>query len=220
MKQETAGFWHGVREVFSNIFTMPSTMRQVALVQFFTWPGLFLMWFYFTPAVARDVLGAPDTDSPLYAEGVAWGNICFGFYSAVCFAFSFLLPKIADRFSRKYTHMLCLILGALGLLFVGIAPNKYWLLLSMTGVGIAWASILSMPYAMLASTLPQQKLGVYMGIFNFFIVLPEIIATLFFGWIMEHVLDNNRLAAVMVGGGLLCLAALLCLQIRERKAGA
>lgn len=218
MKAETAGFWHGVEEVFSNIFKMPSTMRQVALVQFFTWPGLFLMWFYFTPAVARDVLGAPDTTSPLYSEGVAWGNICFGFYSAICFAFSFLLPKIADRYGRKYTHMICLIMGALGLLFVGIAPNKYWLLLSMTGVGIAWASILSMPYAMLASTLPQDKLGVYMGIFNFFIVLPEIIATLFFGWIMEHVLDNNRLAAVMVGGALLGLAALLCLQIRERKA--
>ncbi len=218
MKKETAGFMHGVEEVFSNIFKMPSTMRQVALVQFFTWPGLFLMWFYFTPAVARDILGAPDTNSPLYSEGVAWGNICFGLYSAVCFAFSFWLPKIADRYGRKYTHMLCLAAGALGLLYVGMAPGKYWLLLSMLGVGIAWASILSMPYAMLASTLPQNKLGVYMGIFNFFIVLPEIIATLFFGWIMDHVLDNNRLAAVMVGGGLLAFASLLCLQIREKKA--
>lgn len=218
MKAETAGFMHGVQEVFANIFKMPSTMRQVALVQFFTWPGLFLMWFYFTPAVARDILGAPDTNSPLYSEGVAWGNICFGFYSAVCFAFSFLLPKIANRYGRRTTHMACLAMGALGLLFVGFAPGKYWLLLSMTGVGIAWASILSMPYAMLASTLPQGKLGVYMGIFNFFIVLPEIIATLFFGWIMNHVLDNNRLTAVMVGGALLGLAALLCLQIREKKA--
>ncbi|TNE63700.1 MAG: MFS transporter [Bacteroidetes bacterium] len=218
MKAETAGFFHGVQEVFSNIFKMPSTMRQVALVNFFTWPGLFLMWFYFTPAVARDILGAPDTSSPLYAEGVVWGNICFGFYSAICFLFSFILPRIANKFSRKYTHMICLIMGALGLLYVGVAPGKYWLLLSMTGVGIAWASILSMPYAMLASTLPQDKLGVYMGIFNFFIVLPEIIATLFFGWIMDNVLDNNRLAAVMVGGGLLAFAALLCLQIREKKA--
>ena len=218
MKTETAGFMNGVKEVFSHIFKMPSTMRQVALVQFFTWPGLFLMWFYFTPAVARDVLGAPDTASPLYAEGVAWGNICFGFYSLVCFLFSFLLPAIANRYGRKYTHLMCLVLGALGLFFVGMAPNKYWLLLSMTGVGIAWASILSMPYAMLASTLPQDKMGVYMGIFNFFIVLPEIMATLFFGWIMEHVLDNNRIAAVMVGGALLGVAALLCLQIRERKA--
>ncbi len=217
-KAETAGFWRGVNEVFSNILHMPKTMRQVALVQFFTWPGLFLMWFYFTPAVARDILGAEDTNSSLYAEGVAWGNICFGFYSAVCFAFSFALPFIADRFSRRYTHMACLAIGAVGLLYVGFAPNKYWLLLSMLGVGIAWASILSMPYAMLASTLPPNKLGVYMGIFNFFIVLPEIIATLFFGPVMEHVLGNNRIAAVMVGGGLLAIAAVLCLQIREQKA--
>ncbi|MBP6811101.1 MAG: MFS transporter [Saprospiraceae bacterium] len=220
MKAETAGILNGFKEVFSNIFKMPPTMRQVALVQFFTWPGLFLMWFYFTTAVARDVLGAPDTDSPLYAEGVAWGNICFGFYSAVCFAFSFVLPEIADRFGRVRTHAICLTLGALGLLFVGFAPDKYWLLLSMTGVGIAWASILSMPYAMLASTLPPHKMGVYMGIFNFFIVLPEIIATLGFGWIMEHWLDNNRISAVMLGGALLGIAALLCLLIREQKAPA
>ncbi len=218
MKAETAGVLHGFQEVFSNIFKMPSTMRQVALVQFFTWPGLFLMWFFFTTAVARDVLGAPDTNSPLYAEGVAWGNICFGFYSAVCFAFSFALPRIADRFGRVRTHAICLTAGALGLLFVGFAPDKYWLLLSMTGVGIAWASILSMPYAMLASTLPPNKMGVYMGIFNFFIVLPEIIATLGFGWVMEHWLHNNRISAVMLGGALLGLAALLCLQIREKKA--
>ena len=217
MKAETAGVLNGFKEVFSNIFKMPLTMRQVALVQFFTWPGLFLMWFFFTTAVARDVLGAPDTNSPLYAEGVAWGNICFGFYSAVCFAFSFVLPGIADRFGRVRTHAICLTMGALGLVFVGFAPDKYWLLLSMTGVGIAWASILSMPYAMLASTLPPNKMGVYMGIFNFFIVLPEIIATLGFGWIMEHWLHNNRISAVMLGGALLGIAALLCLLIRERK---
>jgi maltose/moltooligosaccharide transporter len=218
MKSETAGIGNGFREIFSSIFKMPATMRQIALVQFFTWPGLFLMWFYFTTAVSRNILHAPNTDSPLYAEGVSWGNICFGFYSLVCFGFSFLLPGIANRFGRKYTHALCLLAGALGLLFVGFAPDKYWLLLSMLGVGIAWASILSMPYAMLASSLPQEKLGFYMGVFNFFIVLPEIMATLGFGWVMEHVLDNNRITAVMCGGGLLALASLLCLQIREKKA--
>jgi maltose/moltooligosaccharide transporter len=217
MKAETAGVLNGFKEVFNNIFSMPGTMRQVALVQFFTWPGLFLMWFFFTTAVARDVLGAPDTNSPLYAEGVAWGNICFGFYSAICFAFSFVLPGLADRYGRTRTHAMCLTAGALGLIFVGFAPDKYWLLLSMLGVGIAWASILSMPYAMLASTLPANKMGVYMGIFNFFIVLPEIIATLGFGWIMENVLDNNRISAVMLGGALLGIAALLTLLIREKK---
>jgi maltose/moltooligosaccharide transporter len=218
MKAETAGVWNGFREVFSNITNMPPTMRQIALVQFFTWPGLFLMWFFFTPAVARDIMGAPDTDSPLYSQGVAWGNICFGFYSLVCFGFSFVLPELADRWGRARTHAICLTLGALGLVFVGFAPDKNWLLLSMLGVGIAWASILSMPYAMLASTLPANKLGVFMGIFNFFIVLPEIIATLSFGWVMEHWLDNNRLSAVMLGGALLGIAALLSLLVREKKA--
>jgi maltose/moltooligosaccharide transporter len=217
MKSETAGFLNGFREVFANIFNMPQTMRQVALVQFFTWPGLFLMWFFFTTAVARDIMGAPNTDSPLYAEGVAWGNICFGFYSAVCFAFSFVLPQIADKYGRARTHAMCLVLGALGLLFVGFAPNHYWLLLSMLGVGIAWASILSMPYAMLASSLPPQKLGVFMGIFNFFIVLPEIIATLSFGWVMENWLHNNRISAVMLGGALLGVAALLSLLVKEKR---
>ncbi len=217
MKADTAGIGHGFREIFGNIFKMPKIMRQVALVQFFTWPGLFLMWFFFTTAVCRDVLGATDTNSPEYGDGVAWGNICFGFYSLVCFGFSFFLPKLADRFGRRLTHAICLLAGAVGLLFVGFAPDKYWLLLSMLGVGVAWASILSMPYAMLASSLPQQKLGVYMGIFNFFIVLPEIIATLGFGWIMENVLNNNRLHAVMTGGGLLALAALLCLFIEEKR---
>ncbi len=217
MKAETAGIWNGFREVFANISNMPLTMRQIALVQFFTWPGLFLMWFFFTPAVARDVMGAPDTDSPLYSQGVAWGNICFGFYSLICFGFSFVLPELADRWGRARTHAICLTMGALGLVFVGFAPDKYWLLLSMFGVGIAWASILSMPYAMLASTLPPNKMGVFMGIFNFFIVLPEIIATLSFGWVMEHWLHNNRLSAVMLGGALLGLAALLSLLIREKK---
>lgn len=214
MKAETAGLANGFREVFTNIFKMPGTMRQVALVQFFTWPGLFLMWFYFTTAVSTDVLGATDTSSPLYAEGVAWGNICFGFYSVICFLFSFYLPVLADKIGRARTHAVCLATGAAGLVFVGFAPDKYWLLLSMFCVGVAWASILSMPYAMLASSLPQEKMGVYMGIFNFFIVLPEIIAALGFGWVMENVLDNNRTHAVMLGGALLALAALLSLLIR------
>jgi maltose/moltooligosaccharide transporter len=217
MKEETAGLANGFREVFDNIFKMPSTMRKVALVQFFTWPGLFLMWFYFTTAVSMEVLGAPDTNSPLYAEGVAWGNICFGFYSVVCFFFSFYLPVLADRLGRARAHAICLSVGAAGLIFVGFAPDKYWLLLSMFCVGIAWASILSMPYAMLASSLPAEKMGVFMGIFNFFIVLPEIMAALGFGWVMENVLDNNRTHAVMLGGVLLALASFLSLRIQSNS---
>jgi len=166
--------------------------------------------------VAHQVFGANQPQSPLYAEGVEWGGLCFGMYSAVCFVFSFALEPMAKALSRRRTHGICLVAGALGLLAVTVIHNKYLLLLSMTGVGIAWASTLSMPYAMLAGSLPARRVGLYMGIFNFFIVLPEIIASLGFGWVMNHVLDNNRVAAVVCGGGFLLLAALLAQRVTDR----
>jgi maltose/moltooligosaccharide transporter len=177
------------------------------------------MWLYFPVAVARNVFGAPDTSSPLYSTGVEWGGVCFGMYSLVCFGFSFLLPSIVTKLSRKTTHSLCLICGGLGLLSVAVIHSKFLLLLSMTGVGIAWASTLAMPYAILAGSLPQGKTGVYMGIFNFFIVIPEITASLFFGWIMHHMLDNNRLAAVVAGGVFFILAAVLMQRVEDPYEG-
>jgi maltose/moltooligosaccharide transporter len=129
-----------------------------------------------------------------------------------------VLPFIADKLGRKITHSLCLICGGIGLISVSWVTNKYMLYGCMTCVGIAWASILSMPYAMLSGSLPKDKVGIYMGIFNFFIVLPEIIASLGFGWLMKNVLYNDRLLAVEVGGGLMILAAIICfLLIREKK---
>jgi len=190
-------------------------MKQLAIVQFFTWMGLFLMWFYFTVTVANDVMKAPNPQSPLYAEGVSWANLCFGFYSVVTFIFALFISRFAEKFGKKYTHAACLVMGGLGLVFVGFAPNKYWLLLSMLGVGIAWTSILAMPYSILAPKIPFEKMGVYMGIFNFFIVIPEILATLFFGWIMLHLLDNNRTLAVMLGGGMLFVAAFFTLFVDD-----
>ena len=204
-----------VAEVLDAIRNMPATMKQLALVQVFTWLGLFCMWLYFPVAVARNVFGAPDEISPLYAEGTAWGGVCFSFYSLVTFVFSFVLVGLARRFSRKTLHTACLICGAAGLLSVAVIRNKYLLLLSMTGVGIAWASILSMPYALLSGVLPKDRMGVFMGIFNFFIVLPEIFQSLTFGWIMKHVFQNNRLMAVMTGGACLLIAAALVQRVRE-----
>jgi maltose/moltooligosaccharide transporter len=132
--------------------------------------------------------------------------------------FALVLPSIADKLGRKLTHSLCLLCGALGLISVSWVQNKYMLYGCMTGVGIAWASILSMPYAMLSGVLPKDKVGIYMGIFNFFIVLPEIIASLGFGWLMKNVLHNDRLLAVEVGGVLMILAAIVCyLFIKEKK---
>jgi maltose/moltooligosaccharide transporter len=237
-KAKGLGFAGAAREILDAIGQMPSTMRRLAPVQMCTWFGLFCMWLYFPVAVARNVFGAPDETSPLYQAGVEWGGLCLGAYSAVCFAVSFALPSMARKYGRKTTHSVCLVAGGLGLLSVVLVPNhdlasftlpwlgsvslhgKHLLFLSMTGVGIAWASILSMPYAILAGSLPAARTGVYMGIFNFFIVIPEIVASLFFGWVMLHVLGNNRLAAVVAGGVFLLVAAALTQRVQDTEPAA
>jgi maltose/moltooligosaccharide transporter len=228
MKRETAGFAAAVAEVFHDVLAMPPTMRRLAWVQIFTWLGFFCMWLYFGVAVARNIFGgSPGT--PAYAQGIAWAGNCFAAYSAVCFAFSFALPALADRLGRRLTHGLCLLLGAIGLSSVAVIDDKYLLLLSMVGVGVAWASTLAMPYAIVAGALPAEKTGIYMGIFNFFIVIPEILAALGFGTIMERLLTNesplvvqlggdNRLAVVVLGGLSLAVAAGLCTIVIEPEA--
>lgn len=215
--QSGGGFAHGLKEITSSIGNMPRRMKQLAVVQFFTWPGLFLMWFYYSTAVARNIFGATSEKDPLYTQGVEFAGLTLSYYSVITFLFALLLPAIAKRLGRKLTHSICLLAGAAGLIGVGFVSDKSYLYLCMTGVGIAWSSILSMPYAMLAGSLPANKVGIYMGIFNFFIVLPEIIASLFFGWIMEHLLDNNRMVAVQLGGGLMILAGILCYLIVDER---
>lgn len=212
-KTEKAGLISNAKEILVSIAEMPPTMRQLAPVQLATWLGLFCMWLYFPVAVAHNVFGAADQNSPAYTRGVEWGGICFAVYSAVCFAFSFVLPALARAVGRKNAHSICLLCGGLGLLSTFIIHDKYLLLFTMVGVGIAWCSTLAMPYAVLAGSLPVQKTGVYMGIFNFFIVIPEILASLFFGWIMNHLLNNNRMAAVIAGGFFMVIAALLMQRV-------
>jgi maltose/moltooligosaccharide transporter len=202
-------------EIFS---TMPRTMRQLAWVQLFTWFGLFCMWIYFAVAVARSVFGATDEKSALFTEGVEWGGVCFSVYNAVCLVFSILLLKLARSFSPKAIHAICLAFGAVGLVSVAFMGDKYLLLVSMVGVGIAWASIVSMPYAMLSGALPEDKMGVYMGIFNFFIVIPQIIASVGLGWVMQHLLGNDRMLAVVVGGVSIGIAAILTLRVKTAQA--
>jgi maltose/moltooligosaccharide transporter len=219
-KAQKVGVALAAREILEAALAMPVAMKQLALVQICTWFGLFCMWLYFGVAVARNVFGAPDESSPLYREGIEWAGLCFAMYSVVTFAFSFVLPKLALALGRRHTHSLCLLLGAAGLLSVAVIHDKNLLLLSMLGVGIAWASILSMPYAILAGSLPPGKTGVYMGIFNFFIVLPEIAASLGFGWVMQHWLGNNRLAAVVAGGVFLVIAAGLTQLVRDDSGAA
>lgn len=215
-KSDKSGLAAWVREILISIREMPPTMRQLAWVQICTWLALFCMWLYFPVAVARNVFGATDTSSTLYSTGVEWAGLCFGMYSLVCFGFSFVLPALAKSLGRRMTHSICLVCGGLGLLSVAMIHSKYLLMLSMTGVGIAWASTLSMPYSILAGSLPEGKTGVYMGIFNFFIVIPEITASLGFGWVMGHLLNNNRMAAVVAGGSFFLVAALLTHRVEDR----
>jgi len=214
-KAETAGIGNALREVFSAMREMPATMKQLAIVQIFTWLGLFCMWMFFGLMTSRHVFGANDPSSARFAEGGEWGGICFAVYSIVCFAVAFALPKIAALTSRKTVHALSLICGGVGLLSTFFIHDQYVLLLTMVGVGIAWASILAMPYAILSGALPPARMGVYMGIFNFFIVIPEIIASLTFQPLVKYVFGNNPLYVVMLGGASLMIAAALVARVRD-----
>lgn len=217
VKESNKGFGGGASEILHAISNMPKRMKVVAVVQFFTWPGLFLMWFYYSLSVAYHVFGATSDTDPRFGDGKDFAGLTLAFYSVVTFVFSLVLPSIANALGRKLTHTLCLLAGGIGLISVAFVTNKYALYGCMTGVGIAWASILSMPYAMLSGALPKDKVGIYMGIFNFFIVLPEIIAAFCYPFLMKYVLNNNMLTAVMSGGGLMILAAVLCyFLIKER----
>lgn len=212
---ERGGVLNTFREIWAGLQEMPLTMRQLAWVQWFTWLGLDCFFLYFPPAVARNVFGATDEASPLYIAGIEWAGICIAAYNAICIIFSFVLPRMALATSPKLAHSFCLLCGAAGFLSLGAIANKYWLLLSMVGVGIVWASVLAMPYAILVGSLPPERSGIYMGIFNLFIVLPQIFVSVGFGWVMNNILDNNRLLAVVIGGGFLIVAALLMPRVQE-----
>lgn len=319
VSESKKGFGAGVVEITHAITHMPKRMKQLALVQFLTWPGLFLMWFFYSPSVGKVMFhGSPSgteiihpqieatnetyatPDSPetvsyqvyqmklnwkadqladnyiiqytkdtntigvngeskkvqytsfdtveatksqysieiqpdsakkimqwvvlsnrsnakaSFGKGIEFAGLTFSFQNLVTFLFAFLLPVLARKFTNRITHMICLAIGGISLVsfgWISQSASHESLFFMMAGVGIAWSSIVSMPYSMLSGIIPENKIGIYMGIFNFFIVLPEIIASLFFGKIMKYVLHNNEVHAVMVGGGLLLLASLLCLRI-------
>ena len=209
-----------VKEIFDSLIHMPVQMKRLALVNFITWPGLFLMWFYYSTGVASQLYhGDPISSSDMYTMGLEHANTTSAILNLVTFVFSFSLPFLVSKLGKKLTHTTCLLIGGLGLISVYYVQQPNLLYISMGLVGIAWASILSMPYSMLSSFIPVQKMGIYMGIFNFFIVLPEILASIFFGKIMSTYLHNDRLMAVQIGGFLLVLAGIVCAIIikEERK---
>ncbi len=227
LKATRGGIVSSLRETWQTLGQMPSTMKQLARVQFFTWLGIFCFFLYFPPAVARNIFGATSQNSTLYSDGIEWAGICFAVYNTVCIGFSFVLPRIAKHLSRPITHSLCLLCGGVSLISLlaineptaqSAIANQYILLLTMMGLGIAWSSALIMPYAMLSSSIPSQRRGIYQGIFNFFIVLPEIVVSLGFGWIMQHLLHQDRLLAVVMGGAFLVIAAGLTLLVKSSSA--
>ena len=203
--------------IFKDFKKMPLTMRQLSWVQFFSWFGLFGMWVFTTPALAHHIykLDLNDTASAAYQNAGDWVGILFGIYNAVAAVFAFFLAAIAKKIGRKKTHALALIIGGLSLIFIYFAPNENWLILSMVGIGIAWASILAMPYAILAGSIPPRKMGVYMGIFNFFIVIPQIINALIGGPMVKYLYGGNPVYALVVSGISFLIAASLVARVND-----
>lgn len=204
-------------DIVKDFVNMPKTMKQLGLVQFFSWFALFSMWVFTTPAIAQHVFGlaADDTSSPLFQEAGNWVGIIFGVYNAVSAVFAFFLPRIANKVGRKKTHAVSLIAGGLGLISFLFITNKYWLILSMLGVGIAWASILAMPYAILAGSIPVKKMGVYMGIFNFFITFPQIVNGIFGGPIVKYLYGGQAVYALVGAGVFMILGAISVMRVDD-----
>jgi maltose/moltooligosaccharide transporter len=215
-RDESSGPTHALREIVSGIFQMPQVMRRLAIVQFFTWLGLFCLWIYFTPAIARAIFHA-EPGSPEYLEAVKTGGRCFSIYNGVAFGFAFVLLGLTRVFSARAIHVVCLVFGGLGLATVGLWTSASGLYVSMVGVGIAWASILSMPYAMLSNALPPERMGFFMGVFNFFIVLPQIVAATMLGKVVEGAFGGSALPAVVAGGVAMLVAATATLAVPAQE---
>ncbi len=207
---------NGLVSIITDLYHMPLTMKQLAVVQFFSWFALFSMWIYTTPAVTSTLYGTSDTTSALYNEGANLVSGMFGWYNLFAAAFGLLLlPLMARLTNRKITHSIALVVGGVGLASIMILNNPQHMIFSMVGIGIAWASILAMPYAILTGSLPQHKMGVYMGIFNFFIVIPQILAATILGFMVRSLFDGNSMYALLSGGISLLIAAVLILMVKD-----
>ncbi len=204
-------------EMFRDVANMPRIMKQLGLVQFFSWIALFGMWVYTTPAVAQQIFNETDPNTELFQTAGDWVGILFGVYNFVAMLFALFLIPISNKLGRKTTHAIALTIGAISLISIGFITNKNLLILPMVGVGIAWASILAMPYAMLAPNLPQNKMGVYMGIFNFFITIPQIVNALFSGLILKYCFASNSVWMLVLSGCFLILSACSVMYIKEKK---
>ena len=216
LMQRGGRYHNGFVTILNDFQDMPRTMKQLAWVQFFSWFALFAMWIYTTAAVTSRLYHTTDTTSALYNEGANWVGVGFSTYNGIAAVVAFAIPVLAKWTSRKAAHAICLICGALGLISVFAISDPRYLLGSMVGVGIAWASILSMPYAMLTGSLPPSKMGYYMGVFNFFIVIPQIVAAALLGFIVGRFFGGEAIYALLVGGASLVLAAVLTFRVEDK----
>ncbi|HTX88716.1 MAG TPA: MFS transporter [Bacteroidales bacterium] len=207
----------GLKDIFRVVGHLPRRMWELGTVQFFTWVGMFCLWVYFSPAIATHIFHAQEGTVQMEASG-AWAGFCFALYNAVCFGFSFVLLRLTRKTGPRIMHAVCLGVGGLGLFSIAFMTGQYGLLFSMTCIGIAWASILSMPYAMLTPALPAEKIGVMMGMFNLFIVFPQILASAFLGKAVEYLFGNNPMNAMIIGGVSMALgSAATLLVVRYRN---
>ncbi|MEM8514334.1 maltose/moltooligosaccharide transporter [Massilia sp. MP_M2] len=207
-----------IAEIFGGFSKMPRTMVQLAFVQFFTWIALFAMWIYAGTAIADSVYGTTDAQSSAYQDAGNWVGIMFAVYSGVSALAAFILPVFARMTSRKVVHATCLTIGGLSLASVFLITDKNMLVVPMIGIGIAWASILTMPYAILAGSLPAKRMGYFMGLFNFFVVIPQIVSGLLLGFVTKHLFGGHAVLTLVLGGVCMLVAALLTLLVTDKAA--
>jgi len=211
---ETGGLLHSV---VNDLYLMPTVMKQLAVVQFLSWFALFAMWIYTTAAVTEYHYGTTDTASAAYNDGADWVGVLFAAYNGFAALAALVIPKLVATLGRRRAHLVGLWCGALGLVSMRFVGDPKWLLVSMVGVGIAWASILSLPYAMLSHAVPARKMGIYMGIFNFFIVIPQILAASVLGILVRVLFEGRSIDAVALGGALMFLAGIATLRVDDRE---
>ncbi len=207
----------GLSSIFRDFANMPRTMKQLGLVQFFSWFALFGMWVFTTDSIATHIMGLSvnDKSSDSYREAQNWTGVIFSVYNGVSAIYALCLPWIANRIGRKKTHAVSLIAGGVGLISIYFAPNKEFLIFSMVLVGIAWASILAMPYVILSSSIPAGKMGIYMGIFNFFITIPQILNGIIGGPAVKHLYNNQPVYALVLSGICMLCAAVSVIYVYD-----
>lgn len=212
-----AGRKRGLVELVYDANNMPGTMRQLALAQMFTWFALFAFFIYGTQAVTSHYYGSTDPQSAAYNEGANWVGVLNACYNLVAALAAFVLPWLARRTNRVVTHAICLAIGGLGLASMYVFRTPHLLIVSMIGLGVAWASLLTMPYAILSSAVPFRKMGVYMGMFNYFIVIPQILASAVLGLLVHKLFRDQAIYAILLGGVSMIVAAALMLRVRDDR---